>query len=1237
MVDVVGLRFVTDGQVEALDALRRYEAGLIGLSDLQNKHVSTMNRALNERVRAEERAARQIAVAQSARDAEDRRSFQVYLRYQREKEQAAISEAREQERAAQQIIRAKEEEARAQQRVRAETEMLARAYNPVMAATMAYERQVEQLNRAHDMGVLSADRLEMQMAQLQAAYARVGASTVQANRFVNQFGNVTQVAGMKTNRFGMYAQQVGYQVGDFFVQIQSGTNAFVAFGQQATQLAGLLPGVAGAVLGIGISVGTMFLAMWDRSRRATSGVDDLKDAMEALKSSARSAEVELAQMQFGFGSAEAARAALEMGSLLRQLRAAQEAYNEAQVEAIENEASLSAAGAAGRAAQEVRAIQARVDALQDEIDAYQEKMQLLEAEEARLESIQAFYDLRAAEAEQSAEREAGVERILQLMEQEKQAIVDQLTLTALANEYGVESLEYRQAALDIEERVYRAQLEQSGILGNNQNLIVAMWREMRNLETVSKSVSVVLANMSMSDQARAQAQFLAQDLGIALDVAIRLNAALDRAANIRLPDAGPRLGFGGVGSTMDDPLSTGMANTVLGFGNVEEAANNTWRAVRDLTSGMSDLNATAAGGGSPGGGGSTVDAMEQVREEMERATQAILDEANKTREQGIGRLADDLGGVFADFFDSGFRDFESFTDGILGIFQKMLVEMAAEAASAQIMRFLMGSGGSVAGGATAGVAATATATSGGGMMGTLSSVAGTAGAMTGLGGAIAGLAGPAAIAIGLFSIFRARQQRRNQEEKKESDERYRLETRLLELQGRTRELQRREIAALQPGNRALGRRIQLLEQQAAIDAQRDSLEMQLLELQGNVAEIRRRELAALDESNRALQEHIYMLEDQAVAAANAAAVQQERMTLEEQRLTLLGREDLLRQMQLDGLDASNHALQEEVWLLEAQAAAAEERLSLEEQWLELNGYTRALRARELREMDASNRKMQIRIWQLEDQQALDDERLALEKDLLTAQGDTAALRALELEALDASNHALQKQIWALEDQQAAAEEAARVAEERAGLERQLLALQGNTAELRRRELAQLDATNQALQTQIWALEDAQAVAEEREQLERRLLELQGDTNALRQRDLAALDESNRALQMQIWALEDLQRVLNDIDMNDFVSLVDYNRAVARANADILSGAANANTAPASVSTIPMPPVTNSTPTTTSGTASAVGHTDVEIRDAVRYLTDITQQLLTKIDNNTRRSSNILTVWDEDGLPEERVA
>lgn len=83
------------------------------------------------------------------------------------------------------------------------------------------------------------------------------------------------------NQFGLVTQQVGYQVGDFLVQVQSGTNAFVAFGQQATQLAGLLyliPGAAGAIAGtitsILIPTITAALAYFSRTGEAAKTLQE---------------------------------------------------------------------------------------------------------------------------------------------------------------------------------------------------------------------------------------------------------------------------------------------------------------------------------------------------------------------------------------------------------------------------------------------------------------------------------------------------------------------------------------------------------------------------------------------------------------------------------------------------------------------------------------------------------------------------------------------------------------------------------------------------------------------------------------------------------------------------------------------------------------------------------------------------------------------------------------------------
>lgn len=115
-----------------------------------------------------------------------------------------------------------------------------------------------------------------------------------------------------------------------------------------------------------------------------------------------------------------------------------------------------------------------------------------------------------------------------------------------------------------------------------------------------------------------------------------------------------------------------------------------------------------------------------------------------------------------------------------------------------------------------------------------------------------------------------------------ASERSGLEGQLLSLLGDTAEIRRRELDALDPSNRALQERIWALEEEATaaqaaaqrqneIMSERLGLETTLLQLQGNTAELRRRELEQLDPSNRAIQLHIWALQDEQAAAQEAAA------------------------------------------------------------------------------------------------------------------------------------------------------------------------------------------------------------------------------------------------------------------------------------------------------------------------------------------------------------------------------
>ena len=61
-----------------------------------------------------------------------------------------------------------------------------------------------------------------------------------------------------SKRFTMGIQQAGFQVGDFAAQVQNGTSAMVALGQQGPQLLGIF-GAFGAIAGAALAIGTAII------------------------------------------------------------------------------------------------------------------------------------------------------------------------------------------------------------------------------------------------------------------------------------------------------------------------------------------------------------------------------------------------------------------------------------------------------------------------------------------------------------------------------------------------------------------------------------------------------------------------------------------------------------------------------------------------------------------------------------------------------------------------------------------------------------------------------------------------------------------------------------------------------------------------------------------------------------------------------------------------------------------
>ena len=179
---------------------------------------------------------------------------------------------------------------KATRELEAEKRRLTAAYNPLVAAEQQYITTKNQITRASELGVLNAKQEAAALNNLEREYQALSKGVYLAGSRFNQFGEQSGIAGKSANRFGMYAQQAGYQLGDFAVQIQSGTNAGVAFSQQFAQLAGLIPGVYGAIttfaaIGIGLAIQNMitFNKEGKKTGEIYSDLGSTLDKLEAVR------------------------------------------------------------------------------------------------------------------------------------------------------------------------------------------------------------------------------------------------------------------------------------------------------------------------------------------------------------------------------------------------------------------------------------------------------------------------------------------------------------------------------------------------------------------------------------------------------------------------------------------------------------------------------------------------------------------------------------------------------------------------------------------------------------------------------------------------------------------------------------------------------------------------------------------------------------------------------------------
>ncbi|MCJ8335955.1 MAG: hypothetical protein MJH10_17225, partial [Epibacterium sp.] len=203
-------------------------------------------------------------------------------------QRASLKEASE---VAQATKRASEAYAQA----RKEAEEANRAFD---SQASAYQRLVRSMDPAYDATQRFKEAQRVLRAELSTGRISIGRYNEQlllARKTMEVTTASSGQMGRMMSRNGVMVQQAGYQIGDFLVQVQSGQNAMVAFGQQATQMAGTLTLLGGAFVGIGTALGiaipliTAAGAAFMRTRGSAKDAEEEVKTFEQRLSSSQSA------------------------------------------------------------------------------------------------------------------------------------------------------------------------------------------------------------------------------------------------------------------------------------------------------------------------------------------------------------------------------------------------------------------------------------------------------------------------------------------------------------------------------------------------------------------------------------------------------------------------------------------------------------------------------------------------------------------------------------------------------------------------------------------------------------------------------------------------------------------------------------------------------------------------------------------------------------------------------------
>lgn len=539
------------------------------------------------------------------------------------------------------------------------------------------ERQIIRAAKAIDQNAISQERYNKILLSAKRDYQTLGMSSQKATYEVRKFAEAQLKAASEavktstaikkqteamdtfsnTSRKGMrrmevIAQQAGYQIGDFAVQIQGGTNAAVAFGQQASQLLGFF-GPAGAIAGAALAITTGLIAPFMRGEKTAKELTDRIKELRKEIADIKGVQLLPPEQVALLNQQEATQ--LEINKLQDSLAQKKEFVTKLEQEQLTNGALYQGA-------------LSEVINTQDKINKLEEKRAetsnlLIDYSSTLVDKNLALYDVEKRTLEQGVE----------LSQKKLQFGEDSVQVRELENQQLVENYQEDLRRLGLHKTMIDALVEMKKEALNNTNQLEDATNSAKDLDAALKSAASAMAQLSNFSSgldikiaeaaAKVEALKTGQDAANASMIA-GLQAQAIQQRDTALAAAVNSDQLKDINTLYDE--SIGKIDKLKGLTDTAKSIEEANRAAAKATKGLS------------------------------KEQKDLLKEAEALRKELEGPMVSAINGVsnaFGDFISNGLKDFKGFTKSILNSFKGMISQMISTAMSNKIM-LSVGMGGS---------------------------------------------------------------------------------------------------------------------------------------------------------------------------------------------------------------------------------------------------------------------------------------------------------------------------------------------------------------------------------------------------------------------------------------------------------------------------------------------------------------------------------------------------------------